>query len=108
MSTDHTHPAFDAIVEEMTATLPVKKSKMFSMPCLKTLSGKVFAGCFHGVMVFKLRNPEHAQAMALSGAHLFDPGEMGRPMKEWVVVPVEHAGTWADLAQAAFAYVNEL
>ena len=39
-------------------------------------------------MVFKLPDPAaHAQALALDGAHLFDPGGKGQPFKEWVVVP---------------------
>ena len=50
-------------------------------------------------MVFKLPDPDaHAQALALDGAHLFDPGGKGRPFKEWVVVPFEHADEWESFA----------
>ncbi len=97
--------AYDNIVSEMTAASPSKSSKMFSMPCLKNELGKVYAGFYQEGMVFKLGAPEHAEALALAGAHLFDPG-MGRPMKEWVVVPADHARRWLALAQAAMKYVD--
>jgi len=41
------------------------------------------------------------RALALDGAHLFDPGERDRPMKEWVVVPEAHAKEWPQLAERA-------
>jgi len=44
---------------------------------------------------------EHAAAMALEGAHLFDPGGNNRPFKEWVVVPEAHASDWSRLAGQA-------
>ncbi len=55
-------------------------------------------------MVFKLTAAErHAEALALDGAHLFDPSGEGRPFKQWVVVPVEHADCWESLAEHALA-----
>ena len=52
-------------------------------------------------MVFKLPDPDaHARALALDGAHLFDPGGKGRPFKEWVVVPAAHADEWESFAAA--------
>ena len=44
--------------------------------------------------------------MSLKGAGQFDPSGMGRPMKEWVVVPVVHAKSWAELAEAARTHVS--
>ena len=53
-------------------------------------------------MVFKLEDTAaHADALALYGAHLFDPGGRGRPFKEWVVVPRAHVTRWQALAEAA-------
>ena len=53
-------------------------------------------------MVFKLPDPDaHARALALDGAHLFDPSGKGQPFKEWVVVPAAHAGEWEAFAHDA-------
>ena len=95
--------AFDAVAEEVTATSPAVRGAMFGMPCLKQ-GGKAFAGYFKGGMVFKLSGAAHTRALALAGAHLFDPMG-GRPMKEWVVVPAEHESEWLALTRDAQAYV---
>ena len=97
--------AYEAVVSEMIATAPTTSGKMFGMPCLKNSNGKAFAGYTEGMMVFKLGGASHAEALALPGARLFDPSERGRPMKEWVVVPVEHSSRWLDFARDAFDYV---
>ena len=79
-------------------------SQMFGMPSLKTPKGKAFAGLYENAMVFKLTGDPHAQALALKGAHLFEPMK-GRAMKEWVVVPFAHKAKWEELAKAALKYV---
>ena len=84
----------------------VALSKMFGMPCIK-VNGKAFAGLHHGEMVFKLTGSAHAQALGLDGAQLFDPGHMGRPMKEWVQVPFAHADQWETFAERALEYVGK-
>ena len=99
--------AYEAVVSEMMATSPTTSGKMFGMPCLKNSHGKAFAGYFEGTMVFKLGGASHTEALALSGAKLFDPSERGRPMKEWVVVPLEHDSKWLEFARNAFDYVAE-
>src|SRR6266480_5369420 len=98
--------AYEAVASEMMATSPTTSGKMFGMPCLKNSNGKAFAGYFEGAMVFKLGGDSHAKALALPGAKLFDPSERGRPMKEWVVVPVEYVSRWLEFARDAFAYVS--
>jgi hypothetical protein len=51
-------------------------------------------------MLFKLSDPdEREQALALDGAGPFVA--MGRPMREWVQMPFEHADEWPTLAEAA-------
>ena len=97
---------YEAVVSEMMATSPTTSGKMFGMPCLKNSNGKAFAGYFEGTMVFKLGGASHAEALALSGAKLFDPSERGRPMKEWVVVADDDLDTWRELAEEAFAFVS--
>ena len=102
MSTDP-RAAYEEVVSEMVITAGATAGQMFGMPCIKAGS-KTFAGFWQAAMVFKLGGPEHGEALALAGAHLFDPG-MGRPMREWVVVPATHAAQWPALARAAQRYV---
>ncbi|HUH15973.1 MAG TPA: hypothetical protein VML35_08825 [Gaiellaceae bacterium] len=81
----------------------VELSQMMGMPCVKA-RGKMVAGFTkgEGAMVFKLPDPAaHARALALEGAHLFDPSGKGQPFREWVVVPEAHADQWESFAQHA-------
>jgi hypothetical protein len=79
---------YDAVASEITASSFATTEQMFGMPCLKN-EGKAFAGYYQGAMVFKLKGQAHAEALALSGARLFDPSSHGRPMKEWGV-PIDN------------------
>jgi hypothetical protein len=66
--------------------------------------GKTSFGCLFGDgLALKLvaGSPEHARALALPGAELFDPSGRERPFKDWVVVPVAAEDDWTPLAQAA-------
>lgn len=99
---------YGEVAAEITATSPAITSKMFGMPCLKNSNGKAFAGYYQGAMTFKLGAPTHGEALALPGARLFDPSGMGRPMKEWVEVPSEHASRWLELAREALRYVDSV
>jgi hypothetical protein len=95
---------YDEIVDDLMARNPdVATAKMMGMPCVKS-GGKMVAGFSRDerAMVFKLPDTqERERALALAGAHLFDPGGRGRPMKEWVAVPEAHAGEWLPLAERA-------
>ena len=94
---------FDGLAEEL-APLGAKKSKMFGMPCLKDPDGKAFVGLYQDQLVVRLSrdSAEHAEALALDGAHLFEP-MAGRPMKDWVCLPETHEARWHDFAVAARA-----
>ena len=64
-----------------------RAGKVFGMPCVKR-SGKVVFGFSRTGMVFKLTDPDvHRRALALPGAHLFDPSGRGEAFRQWVVVP---------------------
>lgn len=81
----------------------VVAGQMFGMPCLKR-GGKVVAGFWKdgGIAVKLVGEAARAEALALPGADLFDPG-MGRPMREWVHVPATLAGEWERLVELALA-----
>ena len=93
---------YDAIADELVAEKPeVQLGQMMGMPCIK-VGGKMIIGIWNEEMVFKL--PDEAvreQALALKGAHLFDPSEKGRAFKEWVQVPAAHMDEWPGLADEA-------
>jgi hypothetical protein len=94
---------FESLAETFEAR-GAKRSKMFGMPVLKT-GDKVFAGTYGDAMTFKLGPGDLEKARAQSGIEAFEPMK-GRPMKEWVLVPLAHARRWQDLAERAFAYVK--
>jgi hypothetical protein len=94
---------FDDIVDAITEWHPdCRGSKVFGMPCVKR-SGRVVFGFSRTGMVFKLTDPEvHARALAVPGAHLFDPSGRGRTtFRQWVVVPPERSDEWDALAYDA-------
>lgn len=93
---------FDAVVEELKNELDIVSGSMFGMPSVKRRGGKIFAGLFGDDMVVKLAGDAHRRALALDGAHLFEP-MAGRPMKAWVQVPPTHETQWAELARTAEA-----
>ena len=93
---------YDDIVDAITAWNPdCRASKVFGMPCLKR-AGRVVFGLSRTGMVFKLTDPAaHARALAVPGAHLFDPSGRGEHFRQWVVVPLEQAKEWDELAYTA-------
>lgn len=97
--------AYESIALDLSGESQAVAAKMFGMPCLK-IRGKAFAGFHQEAMAFKLEGEAHAQALALPGAHLFDPSGMGRPMKQWVQVPAEHSSQWGPLGRQALDYVR--
>lgn len=64
--------AYEAIADDLSAVTPTQRTKMMGMPSLKA-HGKMFAGLWGANLVFKLSGDSHAEALAIKGAHLFDP-----------------------------------
>jgi hypothetical protein len=93
---------FDALLNELSSERDVVKASMFGMPGIKRRGGKAFCGLYGDDMIFKLQGEDHARALDLKGAHLFEP-MAGRPMKAWVQVPPEHETQYPDLGRAAEA-----
>ena len=94
---------FDRLAEAFVAR-GATRSQMFGMPVLKA-GDKVFAGTFGDAMTFKLGPDDLERPRALTGVESFEPMK-GRPMKEWVLVPLAHAKRWSDLAERAFTYLS--
>ena len=82
-------------------------SKLFGHPCYK-INKKAFCCLYKDHMVFKLEGVNHAKAIELKGAQLFDPSGKKRPMKEWVQLPESIAQQWPSLAKAAYEYVKKM
>ena len=99
---------YEEICDDLAARHPgVERAKMMGMPTVKR-DGKLVAGYVPAeeAMVFKLEDPAAlAAALELAGAHLFDP-RGGRPFKQWVVVPPEHAARWSGFADQAVGRVK--
>ncbi len=94
---------WEELVDEITGRHPgIRPSTMFGMPCLKRENGKVVAGHWKdgGVNVKLTDEAERTAALGSPGAELFDPG-MGRPMKEWVLVPEAQSDRWLELVEQA-------
>jgi hypothetical protein len=97
---------FDELCDDLLARHgELERTQMMGYPSLKR-NGKLVA-CFSPTedsMVFKLSDADaRTGALALEGAHLFDPGGCDRPMKEWVSVPPAQAKRWPALAEAALS-----
>ncbi|TQJ16742.1 hypothetical protein FB475_0847 [Kribbella jejuensis] len=99
---DEAVAAYDAVAAGLEAAGVVRGS-MFGMPCLK-IGKKVVAGMFGDAMTFKLPPEALAKALQLDGVEQFDPG-MGRPMKEWVKIPLDRSDVWPEYAADALEYV---
>ena len=80
----------------------VEVAKMFSQDCLR-VGSKFFAMLFQSELVVKL-SPDEVQAIvAKKQGRQFDPMK-GRPMKEWVQVPLGKVD-WVALARRSMEYV---
>ena len=92
---------FEQVVGELAGAGQAVRATAFGRPGLKR-GGKMCA-CLPDDegMAFRLLGPAHSRAMALAGAHLWDPSGRGRPFRDWVYVPVAHAGRWSELAAEA-------
>ena len=90
---------YDELADDLAARNDdVELGKMFGMPTIKR-AGKATSGLWQDSMVFKLTD-EVKREQALEGAESFDPMG-GRPMREWVVIPVTHSDEWPRLAKDA-------
>lgn len=80
----------DELIALFHAALPkdprIEHRKMFSYPCA-FVGGNLFAGLHQDSVIVRLSEKGRAVALAEDGAQSFEPMP-GRPMREYVVVPV--------------------
>lgn len=86
--------AADELHEALTAVLRpedgVSTGAMFGAPAF-LVAGKAIACVKRGYFAAKLGagSPQHATALQIVGAELFDPAGKGRPFRDWVAIPVD-------------------
>jgi hypothetical protein len=96
---------YGKLVDALVDGNEVTAGQMFGKQCLK-VGGKAFLALQGDVLAFKLGSPEHGKALSLPGSALWDPSGKGRPMKEWVAVPVSSSRSFKSLAKGALEYVR--
>ncbi len=96
---------YEKLVSSLSASEEITASQIFGKACLKA-GGKAFVAQHKETIVFKLPEPHHSKAIGLPDAVLWDPSGMGRPMKEWVALPVSQRKTFKNFAASALAYVS--
>ncbi|MCB0881576.1 MAG: hypothetical protein KDC33_05085 [Thermoleophilia bacterium] len=102
---DEARARFDEAVDRLAAERDVARAPMFGMPAVKVAGGRAFAGLFGDGLTAKLGRGARERALGLEGAGPFDPMG-GRPMREWVLIPLAHAGEWDAYMRAAEEYVR--
>lgn len=92
----------DVLADDLASLgVAFERAQMFGSPGLRLPGkGKFFASLIDEGVIFKLDGERHAEALALPGAHLFEPMP-GRAMKQWVVVPFAQDEHWPELGRSA-------
>ena len=91
------------IFEEIgNAIVYSKRGSMFGVLCYK-YQRKPFILFYQGQMVCKLFGAAREEALALSGASLFNP-KNSRPMGNWVQLPIDQIDSWACFADVAYEF----
>jgi len=99
---------FKEIAQKLSASQACVEGKMFGKACVKTAGNKAFAAFFKGEMVFKLGQEDVGPLkLKYSNSQNWDPSGKGRPMKDWLPVPVDYSDEWGSLADKAYQYLNQ-
>jgi len=95
---------YEALGARLCVREGVVPAQMFGKACLK-VAGKAFMAQHKEWVVFKLGGAHREKALTLKGAELWDPSGKGRPMKEWIALPVSESKHFQAFADAALSYV---
>lgn len=87
----------------------VKAGNMFGWPCFKFQRKPFlfFDKNSEDAMVFKVNSEDLQTVLAMEGASIFNPGDKGKPMKNWVVVPFAHHSLWLELAIKSYEHIQK-
>ena len=83
-------------------TIECIESQLFGKPSLK--AGKHHFACFFKEALVVKIGAEAIQhrSKEFIGSELFDPSGKGRPMKDWLQIPVEYEAHWEHLISDAY------
>lgn len=75
--------------------------------CLVNTKGKAFWAYFQDKLVFKL-GKENLSSLLLKypGSTKLDPSGKGRPMKDWIQIPIDYETAWMELAILALEFTE--
>lgn len=104
---------FDEVLRNLLSDSAIKTSTMFGMRCAK-IAGKAFVGLHTGRLIAKVGPVRAQQLLNSKKGEPFDPGNMGNPMRDWVMLaqpandlfPEEVISYWATVAEEAKQYVK--
>jgi hypothetical protein len=99
--------AYDFFQATCEAIPDAKKGGMFGWECYKcgTRPFAFFDRNTEDAAAFKLSGEVYNEALALPNSEIFNPGDKGKPMKNWIVVSFAQKGYWERFAIAAFEEV---
>jgi len=93
---------------ELTKEIPnAAAGKMFGALCMKMPNGKSAAMFWKENLVVKLHGDDLNEALSLDGVKLFEPME-GKPMKDWVQIPIDYKDQWKVFAEISARDVETL
>jgi len=96
---------YNNLIEYLTNEYNGVSGQMFGKKCIK-VNNKAAVALFKEYIVFKLPKEEVVDTLALDGSVLWDPSGKGRPMKEWVQLPIEHKSKFKSLCIKSAEYVR--
>ncbi|WP_437967796.1 hypothetical protein WMF04_00210 [Sorangium sp. So ce260] len=96
---------FSRLSERWALEPSVARSTMMGFPCLR-VGGRFFASIDRDGrhLVVKLPAARVAAAISAGEGSVFAPN--GRVFREWLAVPLEHAGRWESYLQASYAFAR--
>lgn len=97
---------YDTIAGYLQRAHEAQAGLLYGKPCLMH-RGQAFAAYKPDAMAFRLHGRALAQAMAIPGAHGWDPLDVRRSAPGWVLVSATHVLRWDRLALDAVRCARE-